>query len=107
MNEHQNNPYPTPPQPTQEGHPPGYNMALTSFIMGICAWVFWVCCIGYIIFAPLGIIFAAVAKSQGSKHNFAVGGLVLSIASIVSGTLYWVVYVFFIGVSAIPWMDFI
>ena len=93
------------PQPP--GNPPGHGMAVTSMIMGILSLVFWCLCIGYVIFAPLGIIFAVIAKKQGSTSSMATAGLVTGIVSLVGGILYWVVFVFIVGVEAwTPWMDF-
>ena len=71
------------------GDPPGHGMAVASMIMGIFSLVFWCLCIGYIIFAPLGIIFAVVARKQGSAGGMTTAGLVMSIVSIAGGILYW------------------
>ena len=93
------------PQPP-EGKENGHGMAVASMIMGILSLVFWCLCIGYIIFAPLGIIFAVVAKKNGSTSGMAIAGLVTSIVSLVGGILYWVFFVFIIGMDAwMPWMD--
>ena len=101
MDENQNNQYPAPPPPTGGGNPPGHGMAVTSMIMGILSLVFWHCYIGYIIFAPLGIIFAVVAKKQGSTSGMATVGLITSIVSIVSGILFLVVFGLILG--AVTW----
>ena len=93
------------PQPPMEGgNPPGHGMAVASLVMGILSLVFWCICIGYIIFGPLGIIFAVVAKKQGSTSGMTIAGMATSIVSIVGGILYWVVFVLMLGVSTTPWM---
>ena len=110
MDENQQNQYsaPQPPQPPAGGvNPPGHGMAIASMIMGILSLVLWCLCIGYVVFGPLGIIFAVVAKKQGSTSGMATAGLVTSIISIATGILYWVVYVAIIGAVAwTPWADF-
>ena len=105
MNGNQYNQYQAPQPPLGGGKEPGHGMAVASLVMGILSLVLWCICLGYIIFAPLGIIFAAVAKKQGSTSGMSTAGLVTSIVSIVTGILYWVVYVLIIGATAIPWMD--
>ncbi|MCL2225567.1 MAG: DUF4190 domain-containing protein [Defluviitaleaceae bacterium] len=102
MNENQYNHSPQPP--AEGGNPPGHGMAITSMIMGILSLVFWCLCIGYIIFAPLAIIFAVVAKKQGSTSGMATAGLATAIVSIVGGVLYWG-FVLIVGVAETPWMD--
>jgi tetrahydromethanopterin S-methyltransferase subunit B len=106
MNENQHNNSPQPPVVAGGGNPRGHGMAVTSMIMGILSLVLWCICIGYIIFAPLAIIFAVVAKKQGSTSGMATAGLVTGIVSAVGGILYWVVYVLIIGAAVAPWMDF-
>ena len=112
MDENHNNqnnvPRPQIPPPPMGFRPPGHGMAVASMVMGILSLVFWCLCIGYVIFAPLGIIFAIVARRQGSKSGMTIAGLVTSIVSIVSGIIYWVV-VLVIGAAIFtaPWMDFL
>ena len=106
INNDQYNQYHTPQPPTMGDNQPGHGMAIASMVMGILSLVFWCLCIGYIIFAPLGIIFAIVAKNQGSSSGMITAGLATSIVSIVTGILYWVVYILIIGAAMAPWMDF-
>ena len=114
MNENSNNQYNTPqppmyspPPPPMGFKPPGHGMAIASLVMGILSLVLWCCYIGYIIFAPLGIIFAVIARRQGSISGMATAGLVTSIISIASAIIFWVVFVAIIGIGTINWMDFI
>ena len=110
MHENQQGPFGPPPPPMGWGRPPGHNMAIASLVMGILSLVFWCCYIGYIIFAPLGIIFAVLARKQGSISGMATAGLVTSIISIASAIIFWVVFVAIIGIGTFNWtnwMDFI
>ena len=93
-----------PPPPMGWAKPPGQGMATASLVMGILSLVFWCLCIGYAIFAPLGIIFCIVAKNQGSTSGMATAGLVTSIISIVTGIIYWIVFVLLIGTGG--WLPF-
>ena len=91
----QGGPYPQGYPLPGEGYPPGYRppgqgMATASLVMGILSIVFWLFHIGYIIFAPLAIIFGAVAKRKGIPSGMATAGIVLGIVSIVLGILIWV-----------------
>ena len=106
MDGNQHNPYSSPPPPQPPlggGNPPGHGMAIASLVMGILSLVFWCLCIGYLIFGPLGIVFAVVARKQGSRSGMTTAGLATSIVSIVAGILYWVVYVLIIGATVTPW----
>ena len=100
--------YPPPPggYPPGGGYPgykpPGNGMAIASMVMGILSLVFWLVVLGYVIFAPLGIIFGIVAKKQGYPGGMATAGLVMSIISIATGALYWVVCVCFFAAMTSP-----
>ena len=71
--------------------PPGHGMATAAMVLGILSLVFWLLYIGYIVFAPLAIIFGAVAKKQGSPSGMATAGIVMGIVSVAGGILFWVV----------------
>ena len=70
--------------------PPGSGMATASLVLGILSLVFWIGYIGYVVMAPLAIIFGAVAKKQGSTSGFATAGIVMGIVSIALAVLFWV-----------------
>ena len=87
--------YPPGHPPQGGGFPPGYRppgsgMATASLVLGILSLVFWILYIGYIIMAPLAIIFGAVAKRQGNLSGFATAGIVMGIVSIAGAILFWV-----------------
>jgi hypothetical protein len=105
MNDNQFNPSPPPLPPVGGESQSGHGMAIASLVMGILSLVFWCLCVGFVIFAPLAIIFAIVAKKQGSTSGMATGGLVTAIISIVGGLLYWIVAVLILGVADVPWED--
>ena len=91
----QNEGFPPGYPPTGGGFPPGYRppgsgMATASMVLGILSLVFWSLLLGYIIMAPLAIIFGVIAKKQGSPSGMATAGIVMGIISIVSGILFWV-----------------
>ena len=105
MDGNQYNQYHTPPPPPMGGKEPGHGMAVASLVMGILSLVFWCLCIGYIIFAPLGIIFAVVARRRGSTSGMLTAGLATSIVSIVAGVVYWIFFMFILDTATMPWMD--
>ena len=93
--QHQSEALPPGYPPYGGGFPPGYRqpgsgMATASMVLGILSLVFWLLYIGYIIMAPLAIIFGVVAKRQGNPSGMATAGIVMGIISIALGILFWV-----------------
>ena len=101
------NQYPPPGggyPPPGGGYPPGYppgggyghrpsgggGLAIASLVLGILSLVFIWSFIGYIIMAPLAIIFGAVSKKQGNTGGMATAGIVMGIISLALGILFWI-----------------
>ena len=87
----QNDGYPPgypPGWPPPGYRPPGSGMATASMVLGILSLVLWTGFIGYIIMAPLAIIFGVVAKKQGSTSGMATAGIVMGIVSIAGAILF-------------------
>jgi len=105
MDTNQQNQYYPPQPPTGGGNEPGHGMAIASMVMGILSLVLWCACIGYIIFAPLAIIFAVVAKKQGSTSGMVTAGMATAIVSIVGGIIYWVLYLLVLDTMMSPLLE--
>ena len=107
QNENQNMNQPPPPgyPPPGGGYPPGYpptggypydykppgnGLAIASMVLGILSLVLWITVWGYIIMAPLAIIFGAVARKKGNTSGMATAGIVMGIISLSTGVLFWV-----------------
>ena len=57
--------YPPPGGGFPPGYkPPGHGMAIASMVLGILSLVFWIGYIGYIIMAPLAIIFGLSLRNK-------------------------------------------
>ena len=104
---HQGGGYPGGYPPYGGGYPPGYKppgsgLAIAALVLGILSLVFWVAYIGYVIMAPLAIIFGALAKRQGNSSGMATAGIVMGIISIAGALLFWIACVAICAAVATP-----
>ena len=82
--------------------PPGNGLAIASLVLGILSLVFWIAYLGYVVMAPLAIIFGAVAKKQGNPSGMATAGIVMGIISIAGALLFWIACVTICAAVATP-----